>query len=87
MLGLMMITAMFSMFMSNTATTVMMLSLLGPILMSVPKEEKGVKALVLCVPISANLGGIATPIGTPPNAIALQYLNDLYSVSFLDWMM
>ena len=87
MLGLMMITAMFSMFMSNTATTVMMLSLLGPILMAVPKEEKGVKALVLCVPISANLGGIATPIGTPPNAIALQYLNDLYSVSFLDWMM
>ncbi|SQD77414.1 SLC13 family permease [Moritella yayanosii] len=87
MLGLMMITAMFSMFMSNTATTVMMLSLLGPILMSVPKEDKGIKALVLCVPISANLGGIATPIGTPPNAIALQYLNDLYSVSFLDWMM
>ena len=87
MLGLMMITAMFSMFMSNTATTVMMLSLLGPILMSVPKEEKGIKALVLCVPISANLGGIATPIGTPPNAIALQYLDNLYSVSFLDWMM
>ena len=87
MLGLMMITALFSMFMSNTATTVMMLSLLGPILMSVPKEEKGVKALVLSVPVSANLGGIATPIGTPPNAIALQYLDSLYNVSFLDWMM
>jgi sodium-dependent dicarboxylate transporter 2/3/5 len=86
MLGLMMITALFSMFMSNTATTVMMLSLLGPIVFSVPKEEKGVKALVLCVPISANLGGIATPIGTPPNAIALQYLTDNYSISFLDWM-
>jgi len=87
MLGLMMITALFSMFMSNTATTVMMLSLLGPILMSVPKEEKGIKALVLSVPIAANLGGIATPIGTPPNAIALQYLDSLFSISFLDWMM
>lgn len=87
MLGLMMITALFSMFMSNTATTVMMLSLLGPILISVPKEEKGIKALVLSVPIAANLGGIATPIGTPPNAIALQYLDGLYNVSFLDWMM
>jgi len=87
MLGLMMITALFSMFMSNTATTVMMLSLLGPILMSVPKEEKGVKALVLSIPIAANLGGIATPIGTPPNAIALQYLDSVYNVSFLDWMM
>ncbi|GIC78992.1 DASS family sodium-coupled anion symporter [Moritella sp. F3] len=87
MLGLMMITALFSMFMSNTATTVMMLSLLGPILMSVPKGEKGIKALVLSVPIAANLGGIATPIGTPPNAIALQYLDSLYNISFLDWMM
>lgn len=87
MLGLMMITALFSMFMSNTATTVMMLSLLGPILMSVPKEEKGIKALVLSIPIAANLGGIATPIGTPPNAIALQYLDSLYAISFLDWMM
>lgn len=87
MLGLMMITALFSMFMSNTATTVMMLSLLGPILMSVPKHEKGIKALVLCVPIAANLGGIATPIGTPPNAIALQYLDNAYDVSFLDWML
>lgn len=87
MFGLMLITALFSMFMSNTATTVMMLSLLGPILMSVPKEEKGIKALVLCVPIAANLGGIATPIGTPPNAIALQYLDSVYDVSFLDWMM
>lgn len=87
MLGLMLITAVFSMFMSNTATTVMMLALLGPIVASAPKGDLGIKALVLCIPIAANTGGIATPIGTPPNAIALQYLTGENSIDFLSWMM
>ncbi|BCL68319.1 transporter [Vibrio nigripulchritudo] len=87
MLGLMLITAVFSMFMSNTATTVMMLALLGPIVASAPKGDTGIKALVLCIPIAANTGGIATPIGTPPNAIALQYLTGDNSIDFLSWMM
>ncbi|WP_165312445.1 SLC13 family permease [Vibrio ziniensis] len=87
MLGLMLITSVFSMFMSNTATTVMMLALLGPIVASAPKGDIGIKALVLCIPIAANTGGIATPIGTPPNAIALQYLTGEHSISFLSWMM
>ncbi|WP_428774336.1 SLC13 family permease [Vibrio sp.] len=87
MLGLMLITAVFSMFMSNTATTVMMLALLGPIVASAPKGDLGIKALVLCIPIAANTGGIATPIGTPPNAIALQYLTGSNSITFLSWMM
>lgn len=87
MLGLMLITAAFSMFMSNTATTVMMLALLAPIVASVPKGDIGIKALVLCIPIAANTGGMATPIGTPPNAIALQYLTGDNSISFLGWMM
>lgn len=86
MLGLMLITAVFSMFMSNTATTVMMLALLGPIVASAPKGDLGIKALVLCIPIAANTGGIATPIGTPPNAIALQYLTGENSIDFLSWM-
>lgn len=82
MLGLMLITACFSMFMSNTATTVMMLALLGPIVASAQPGDKGIKALVLCIPIAANTGGIATPIGTPPNAIALQYLIGEHNISF-----
>ncbi|ODP98968.1 MULTISPECIES: SLC13 family permease [Salinivibrio] len=86
MLGLMLITAVFSMFMSNTATTVMMLALLAPILSVLPKGDPAIKALVLCIPVAANTGGIATPIGTPPNAIALQYLTGEYSISFLGWM-
>ncbi|WP_340481144.1 SLC13 family permease [Vibrio anguillarum] len=87
MLGLMLITAVFSMFMSNTATTVMMLAMLGPIVASAPKGDLGIKALVLCIPIAANTGGIATPIGTPPNAIALQYLTGSNSIDFFSWMM
>ncbi|KUI97083.1 SLC13 family permease [Vibrio sp. MEBiC08052] len=87
MLGLMLITACFSMFMSNTATTVMMLALLGPIVASAQPGDKGIKALVLCIPIAANTGGIATPIGTPPNAIALQYLIGENSISFLSWLL
>lgn len=83
----MLITVVFSMFMSNTATTVMMLALLGPIVASAPKGDTGIKALVLCIPIAANTGGIATPIGTPPNAIALQYLTGEHSIDFLSWMM
>ncbi|NAW85290.1 SLC13 family permease [Photobacterium halotolerans] len=86
MLGLMLITAVFSMFMSNTATTVMMLALLVPVLAAVPRDDSSIKALVLAIPVAANTGGIATPIGTPPNAIALQYLSDEHSISFLGWM-
>ncbi|MFO6423728.1 SLC13 family permease [Motilimonas sp. KMU-193] len=86
MLGLMLITAVFSMFMSNTATTVMMLAILGPIIACAPENDLGAKGLVLAIPIAANTGGIATPIGTPPNAIALQYLPE-GAVSFAQWMM
>ena len=85
MLGLMIITAIFSMFMSNTATTVMMLAILSPVLAAVPKGDPGTKGLVLSIPVAANLGGIGTPIGTPPNAIALQYLGE-NAISFGAWM-
>lgn len=87
MLGLMIITAIFSMFMSNTATTVMMLAILAPVLAVLPDGDPGAKGLVLSIPVAANLGGIGTPIGTPPNAIALQYLEGANAISFGTWML
>lgn len=86
MLGLMLITAIFSMFMSNTATTAMMLSILAPVLALFPDKDKAKLALVLSIPLAANIGGIGTPIGTPPNAIALKYLTGENTVSFGSWM-
>ncbi|WP_108652221.1 SLC13 family permease [Dongshaea marina] len=85
MLGLMLITAMFSMFMSNTATTVMMMAIIGPLIAANSAQDPGLKALILAIPIAANTGGIGTPIGTPPNAIAMQYLQN-GGISFAQWM-
>ncbi len=87
LLGLMVITAAFSMFMSNTATAAMMLAILAPVLAVFEPDDKGRAAFALAIPIAANIGGMATPIGTPPNAIALKALNDMNaSISFGTWM-
>ena len=89
LLGFLCVIALFSMFMSNTATAAMMLTFLAPVLRTLPKEEKGMAGLALAIPIAANVGGIGTPIGTPPNAIALGYLTETMhqGVGFGEWMM
>ncbi|MGB0430393.1 MAG: SLC13 family permease [Bacteroidia bacterium] len=87
MMGIMVITAVFSMFMSNTATTAMMLSILTPVLALFKSSDKGKIGLLLSVPIAANIGGIGTPIGTPPNAVALKYLSGNNYIGFGEWMM
>ena len=76
LLGFILITGLFSMFVSNTATAAMMLTFLTPVFRQLPPEGKGRISMALSIPIAANIGGMATPIGTPPNAIALKYLND-----------
>lgn len=86
MLGLMSVTAVFSMFMSNTATTAMMLALLVPILKDLPGNDRGRIGFALSIPFSANIGGIGTPIGTPPNAVAQKYLTGDHAISFVEWM-
>ena len=89
MLGFILVTAVFSMFMSNTATAAMMLAILTPVLSSLPADGKGRIGLALSIPIAANIGGIGTPIGTPPNAIAKGNLENLLGINigFGDWAM
>ncbi len=95
-LGFMIATAFLSMWISNTASTVVML----PIAMSVinlliddadgfTKQDKNFAlSVMLGIAFSANAGGIATVIGTPPNSVLIGLLENEYNieVSFLKWM-
>ncbi|QCK16834.1 SLC13 family permease [Mangrovivirga cuniculi] len=87
LLGLLTITATFSMWMSNTATTAMMITIVSPIIKQIPEERKFHKSLYLAIPIGANIGGMGTPIASPPNAVAIGFLKSQgFSISFIDWM-
>jgi sodium-dependent dicarboxylate transporter 2/3/5 len=75
-----------SMFMSNTAAVALIL----PVALRVANtiSDHSAKKLLMFLSISATLGGLATPIGTPPNLLALDYLNKYFqqNISFLGWM-
>lgn len=93
-LGFILATGMISMWLSNTATTMMMF----PIALSVinvvghGREDKSYKnfsiCLMLAIAYAANFGGIATIIGTPPNAAYVSYITEKLNVeiSFFDWL-
>ena len=88
LLGVLLVIGVFSMFMSNTATAAMMLTFLTPVLATLPKDGGGRISLALAIPIAANIGGMGTPIGTPPNAIALGALEEAgYGITFIGWML
>lgn len=87
LLATMVTTALLSMWMSNTAACALMLGLASSMLANVPAEDGFRKALLLGIAFAANLGGIATPIGSPPNAIMLSYLQaEGLAPSFAAWI-
>lgn len=92
--GFMGVTSMISMWISNTASTIMMLpialSLAGEVVKEKTAETYGFTlCLVLGVAYGANIGGFGTPIGTPPNLLVVAFMKETYNidVSFLSWMM
>jgi sodium-dependent dicarboxylate transporter 2/3/5 len=96
-LGFMIATAFLSMWISNTATTVMMLPI-GLAIISQLKDNPDTiedenrifgKALMLSIAYSASIGGVATLIGTPPNLVLAGILEDQYNIelTFSKWMM
>jgi len=92
--GLMLVTAFLSMWMSNTATAVMMLPIALSIIEMVKQKQSAdgkddySKAMLLAIAFSASIGGLATLIGTPPNALMAAYLSDSYDIEigFAQWM-
>ncbi len=84
--GAMLVTFTFSMFMSNTATTAMMMAVVMPIVNSLEKNDPFSKGILLGIPFAANIGGMGTIIGSPPNAIAAGSLSDVASIDFVRWM-
>ncbi len=87
--GVMLITFLLSMFMSNTATTAMMLAMMAPLISGSNQDETFARGLLLGIAVAANLGGMGSLIGTPPNAIAVGALSELpnpIEITFLQWM-
>lgn len=91
--GIMLTTCLISMWISNTATAIMMLPVAMSIAAMVSDHEHRnnkafLKVMMLGIAYSANIGGIATIIGTPPNIVYKGYINDLLhsNISFLKWM-
>ncbi len=93
-LGFMIASAVLSMWISNTATTLMLL----PILVAVIKQSEDPELpipLLLGVAYAASIGGLGTPIGSPPNLVFMGVYNapktqemfaDFQPVAFIDWM-
>ena len=95
-LGFMIATALMSMWISNTASTVVMLPIAVSVIQLLIDDEDGFSkndrnfalSIMLGIAFSANIGGMATLIGTPPNSVMLAFLNETYNIDigFFQWM-
>lgn len=88
LLSVILVSAMLSMWISNTGTAAMMFAIMAPVVADLPETNVFSKTIALGIPFACNIGGIGTPIGTPPNAIAMEYLSQAgFQVSFFGWML
>jgi len=85
--GFMAASAVLSMWISNTATTLMLLPIIMAVVEKV-KEERLKIALLLGVAYAASVGGIGTPVGTPPNLVCIQIYREYFDIepTFTQWM-
>jgi sodium-dependent dicarboxylate transporter 2/3/5 len=87
LLGMMITSGFLSMWISNTAATALMIAVAIPIVSTFPADEPFRKAIILGIPFASNIGGIGTPIGTPPNAIAIGMLANMgRRIAFIEWV-
>lgn len=96
-LGFMIATAMLSMWISNTASTVVMLPIAISVIKLLMNDEDGFSSsdqnfalsLMLGIAFAANIGGVATLIGTPPNSVMAGFVENEYGIqiSFFKWML
>lgn len=83
----MLVTACLSMWMSNTAAAAMMIVALRPMIGGFDRSDGFRSAMLVAIAVSANLGGMATPIASPPNAIAVATLEVVQPISLIGWML
>ncbi|MBK8464763.1 MAG: DASS family sodium-coupled anion symporter [Chloracidobacterium sp.] len=86
LLLIILLTAFLSMWMSNIAAAVLMLACLHPVLLNFDIDNILRRCLLVGVALGANIGGISTPVGTGPNAIAIASISETTHISFLGWM-
>ena len=95
-LGFILATGFISMWLSNTATTMMMFPIAASVIHVVKENHKGsanlgnfALTIMLAIAYSSNFGGIATIIGTPPNVAFVSFIKQKYNyqIQFADWML
>jgi sodium-dependent dicarboxylate transporter 2/3/5 len=88
LLAVMLTSAVASMFISNTSTTVLMIGAVLPLVRQVGRDEPFAKALMIAIPLAASVGGMGTIIGSAPNAIAAGVAAEFgETINFIEWMM
>lgn len=91
LMGFILSTGLISMWISNTATALMMLPMAMAVVSALPKEDRNAKFsvfLLLSIAYAANIGGVGTLIGSPPNTQMASILSENFNiqVSFTDWI-